>query len=277
MRSPLLSLWHWLEQTLLFGLVLGLLAGGSYLFISHPEWGEWRSAQSLLQHNTLALAKPIWQLPPATAKHYPPLPHFKTAWGKPTINLQQRLADLAYEAHQDHLPTPANLGSYGCAAAVWHYILRQALAESFPAKAKRLPQQVSHTQQILNLVRAQRLGHITTVSARQLTPEKTPPGSLIVGFKKGNHDQHMLVAVDVDWQWVKNPKNPKQKVFTAKDGKADAYAGNTGLKQYGAPHFRIQEFAPHLGFLNKHHGAINSNSPNNYYDYFMVIRLDQNA
>jgi hypothetical protein len=93
---------------------------------------------------------------------------------------------------------------------------------------------------------------------------------VLIGIKKGTGDHHMLVAVDVDWGVVKNPATGES-VRVAKDGLTDAYAGNTGLPQFGKPHFRIQEFAEHLGFLNQHHGAINSDSENNYYNRFYVM------
>ena len=193
-----------------------------------------------------------------------------TGLGVPAFEVRRRMGVLAYDAHEKKLPTPGGLGSYGCAVAIWHHVIRPALVEAYPEKAKLIPVQLQHTQQIMNFYQKYHLGTLTHVPAFDLTPDKTPPGSVLIGIKKGSRDEHMLVAVDVNWGSVKNPKTGKT-IELKRDGKTDAYAGNTGLKQFGSPHFRIQEFASNLGFLNTHHGAINSLSENNYYEEFIVL------
>jgi hypothetical protein len=193
-----------------------------------------------------------------------------TGLGVPLLNVRRRMSVLAYQAHEEKLQTPGGLGSYGCAVAIWHHVIRPALVAAYPEKAGLMPVQFQHTQQILNFYKKYKLGKLTHVPAFDLTAEKTPPGSVLIGIKKGSRDEHMLVAVDVNWGKATNPKTGET-VTLVRDGKTDAYAGNTGLKQYGAPHFRIQEFASHLGFLNKHHGAINSLSSHNYYEEFIVL------
>jgi len=193
-----------------------------------------------------------------------------TGLGTPLFDVRRRMSVLAYEAHDKKLPTPGGLGSYGCAVAIWHHVIRPALLEAYPEKAKLIPVQLQHTQQILNFYSKYKLGSIKHIPAFDLTPDKTPPGSVIIGIKKGSRGEHMLVAVDVNWGSTKNPKTGTV-VPLKRDGKTDAYAGNTGLKQFGKPHFRIQEFAPHIGFLNEHHGAINSLNKNNYYEEFVVL------
>jgi hypothetical protein len=193
-----------------------------------------------------------------------------TALGTPLVDVRKTMAILALDSHDKKRKTPYNLGSYGCAAAIWEYVVKPALIKAYPAKRSKIPAAISHTQVFINFYRSQRLGKITTVSAFDLTPDKTPPGSVIVGVKKGTGDHHMLVAVDVNWGQIKDTNTGK--VLPLKtDGITDAYAGNTGLPEFGKPHFRIQEFASHIGFLNQHHGAINSLSPNNYYDHFIVM------
>ena len=193
-----------------------------------------------------------------------------TGLGVPEFEVRRRMSVLAYQAHENKSPTPGGLGSYGCAVAIWHHVIRPALVAAYPEKAKLIPVQLQHTQQILNFYKKYKLGTISHVPAFDLTPDKTPPGTVIIGIKKDTRDEHMLVAVDVNWGSVKNPKTGKT-IYLKRDGKTDAYAGNTGLKQFGSPHFRIQEFASNLGFLNSHHGAINSLSKNNYYEEFVVL------
>jgi len=193
-----------------------------------------------------------------------------TGLGSPRINVQRKMAELAYKAHEDKLQTPYNLGSYGCAAAIWEYVTKPALRQAYPELLSKIPQALTHTQSFLDFYKKQKLGKLTVIPAPNLSPEKTPPGTVLIGIKKGTGDHHMLVAVDVDWGTVKNPVTSAS-VRVAKDGLTDAYAGNTGLPQFGKPHFRIQEFAEQLGFLNQHHGAINSDSENNYYDRFYVM------
>jgi hypothetical protein len=193
-----------------------------------------------------------------------------TGLGRPRINVQRKMAELAYKAHEEKLHTPYNLGSYGCAAAIWEYVTKPALKQAYPQAGGKIYPALTHTQSFLDFYKKQKLGKLTVVPALELTPEKTPPGTVLIGIKKGTGDHHMLVAVDVDWGVVKNPATGAS-VRVAKDGVTDAYAGNTGLPQFGKPHFRIQEFAEHLGFLNQHHGAINSDSENNYYDRFYVM------
>lgn len=193
-----------------------------------------------------------------------------TGLGKPQFNVQQHMARLALDAHDRKLKTPYNLGSYGCAAAIWEYVVKPSLKQAYPTKAGSIPAAISHTQVFLNYYTANKLGKVTTVPTFDLTPDKTPPGTVIIGIKKGSGDHHMLVAVDVDWGEVTDEATGKV-VPLKRDGITDAYAGNTGLPQFGKPHFRIQEFASHLGFLNTHHGAINSLSENNYYDKFIVM------
>ncbi len=203
----------------------------------------------------------------AKARAYVGVP---TGLGTPRLNAQRHMAELAYNAHEARLQTPYNLGSYGCAAAIWEYVAKPALKQAYPEAGGKIPYAMTHTQSFLDFYKKQKLGKLSIVPAPDLTPEKTPPGSVLIGIKKGTGDHHMLVAVDVDWGVVKNPSTGAS-VRVAKDGLTDAYAGNTGLPQFGKPHFRIQEFAEHLGFLNQHHGAINSNSENNYYDRFYVM------
>ena len=193
-----------------------------------------------------------------------------TGLGVPEFEVRRRMGVLAYKAHENKSPTPGGLGSYGCAVAIWHHVIRPALVAAYPEKGKLIPVQLQHTQQIINFYKKYKLGTITHVPAFDLTPDKTPPGSVLIGIKKGTRDEHMLVAVDVNWGSVKNPNTGKT-IYLKRDGKTDAYAGNTGLKQFGSPHFRIQEFASNLGFLNAHHGAINSLSKNNYYEEFVVL------
>ncbi|MFN7310659.1 MAG: hypothetical protein ACK5T0_04735 [Vampirovibrionales bacterium] len=193
-----------------------------------------------------------------------------TGLGTSRINVQRQMAELAYKAHESKLQTPYNLGSYGCAAAIWEYVAKPALKQAYPEAVAKIPYALTHTQSFLDFYKKQKLGRLTVVPAPDLSPEKTPPGTVLIGIKKGTGDHHMLVAVDVDWGTVKNPSTGAS-VRVAKDGLTDAYAGNTGLPQFGKPHFRIQEFAEHLGFLNQHHGAINSDSENNYYDRFYVM------
>jgi|GEM_PF-5145640 len=193
-----------------------------------------------------------------------------TALGTPKIDVQAHMAKLGVDAHNRKLKTPYNLGSYGCAAAIWEYTVKPSLKLAYPEKAASVPNEISHTQTFLNYYRTNKLGKVSYVTSFDLTPDKTPPGTVLIGIKKGTGDHHMLVAVDIDWGSVTNPKTG-EKVILKKDGITDAYAGNTGLPQFGAPHFRIQEFAPHLGFLNDHHGAINSLSDQNYYDRFIVM------
>lgn len=193
-----------------------------------------------------------------------------TALGTPRINVQAQMAQLAFNAHEQKLPTPYNLGSYGCAAAIWEYVTKPALKQAYPDKINQIPSALTHTQSFLEFYKQNKLGKLTVISTPHLSTEKTPPGTVLIGIKKGTGDHHMLVAVDVNWRDVKNPETGEA-IHVAKDGVTDAYAGNTGLPQFGKPHFRIQEFAEHLGFLNKHHGAINSLSENNYYDRFIVM------
>jgi hypothetical protein len=193
-----------------------------------------------------------------------------TGLGTPRLSVQRKMAELAYQAHESKLQTPYNLGSYGCAAAIWEYVTKPALKQAYPETTAKIPYALTHTQSFLDFYKKQKLGKLTVILAPDLSPEKTPPGTVLIGIKKGTGDHHMLVAVDVDWGTVKNPSTGAS-VRVAKDGLTDAYAGNTGLPQFGKPHFRIQEFAEHLGFLNQHHGAINSDSENNYYDRFYVM------
>jgi hypothetical protein len=193
-----------------------------------------------------------------------------TGLGKPKFSVQAEMARLAFLAHEHKLKTPYNLGSYGCAAAIWEYVTKPALKKAYPEQAQRIPSAITHTQTYLNFYKSYKLGRLTTVQATDLTADKTPPGTVLIGIKKGTGDHHMLVAVDVEWGTVTN-KATGESVRVAKDGLTDAYAGNTGLPEFGKPHFRIQEFAEHLGFLNTHHGAINSGSENNYYDKFIVM------
>ncbi len=193
-----------------------------------------------------------------------------TGLGKPKVSVQAEMAKLAFLAHEKKLKTPYNLGSYGCAAAIWEYVTKPALKKAYPTQVQRIPSAITHTQSYLNFYKSNKLGRLTTVDALDLSADKTPPGTVLIGIKKGTGDHHMLVAVDVDWGTVTN-KATGESVRVAKDGVTDAYAGNTGLPEFGKPHFRIQEFAEHLGFLNTHHGAINSDSENNYYDRFIVM------
>jgi hypothetical protein len=193
-----------------------------------------------------------------------------TGLGTPRFNVQEHIARLAMDAHERKLKTPYNLGSYGCAAAIWEYVVKPSLKQAYPAKAASVPAAISHTQTFLNYYTTHKLGKMMTVPAFDLTRDKTPPGTVIIGIKKGTGDHHMLVAVDVDWGEVRNEQTGEM-VPVKRDGLTDAYAGNTGLPQFGKPHFRIQEFASNLGFLNQHHGAINSLSENNYYDKFIVM------
>jgi hypothetical protein len=262
------------QKAMILAVVFSIFTGGS-LYLANWSVQTAQSAK-LTQASKSATAQLALEPPPKpTVWSYHPkgLSLTPTGLGVPQVNVRWRMAQLAYQAHLDKKPTPYNMGSYGCAAAAWSHVIRPALLAAYPGSGHLLPVVVTHTQQIRNFYNKYRLGKTYTVPVFDLTPEKTPPGSVVIGVKQGSGDEHMLIAVEVDWGSAHNP-NTDSEVKAGLDGVTDAYAGNTGLPKFGSPHFRIQEFSPTLGFLNTHHGAINSLNPNNYYDHFIVFTFD---
>lgn len=196
----------------------------------------------------------------------------RTLEGPPAVPLQATMARLAAAAAEAHRPTPGGLGAQGCAAAMWAHVIRPALVAAYPGQA--IPAMLQTNMDILRYVQANQLGRIQVREATDLRAADTPPGSVMIGLKPG-HDQHMLVAVDVDWREIRDPRTQQVvKILPGQDGRTDAYAGNTGLPEWGPPHFRIQEFAEDLGFLNMHHGALNSGHPANPYRRFVIMDFD---
>lgn len=260
------------QKALLITLVFTVFSGACFYLANwnvQPAQGAKPSAQLAMEPPPPPPPKPtVWSYTPTGLKRH------ATGLGTPKINVRWRIAQLAYQAHLDHKPTPYNMGSYGCAAAAWTYAIRPALLAAYPDAASKIPVTITHTQQIRSFYQRYHLGNMYSVPVFDLTPDKTPPGSVIIGVKQGSGDEHMLVAVEVDWGGAKNPATGEV-VPAGLDGVTDAYAGNTGLPKFGSPHFRIQEFASSLGFLNTHHGAINSLDPNNYYDHFIVFTFDR--
>ena len=79
-----------------------------------------------------------------------------TGLGVPEFEVRRRMGVLAYKAHENKSPTPGGLGSYGCAVAIWHHVIRPALVAAYPEKGKLIPVQLQHTQQIINFYKSGR-------------------------------------------------------------------------------------------------------------------------
>jgi hypothetical protein len=186
-----------------------------------------------------------------------------------------------WQAHENHLSTPRQLGANGCAAALWEYAIRPALAQH--GHIKNLPTHLQVTYDILNFYKQHKLGQVIQINRADLDAAKIPPGSTLIGIKHSG-DHHMLGAIELEGRWHDLPASPHHAeaiIPEERDGFSEAFVGNTGLqkfvKEVGYAHVRIQEFSQNhdLDRLNHHHGALDGNSAGNPYVKFIVLTWRQ--
>ena len=171
---------------------------------------------------------------------------------------------LLLRAGATFAPTPKNLGSEGCTAALSTNVI-EPLSQKY---GWNVPYFQDSNLMIKYMEGHPKIADVYKVPINDLTNEDIKPGDIVVGVKgDGNHAMGWA-RVPANWNW------------NSQDMLA---VGNTGLPEFGKPAMRLaQEYiGPKNGGDGEHnldHSMINSRSPNNPYRIkgnteFVVIRF----